>query len=272
MRITVGYDGSPGAHAAVDWALEEGRRTGAGVHLLFVSPWPVHDAPGPHERPDVPALYRAEQLLDRAVGVAGRLHPGVRVTREAVPAAVAATLVERGERSRLVVLGRRGLGGLPGASLGSVAATVAAHATCPVAVVRPPAPGRRGAPVLVGVDGSAAADAALAAAFDTADERHAPLRVLRALGPDAGDADVARETAALDDALAVWREKHPGVTAEPVAVPQAAVPALLHAARRAQLIVVGARGAGGFPGLTLGATGHQVLHHAPAPVLVVRQR
>jgi nucleotide-binding universal stress UspA family protein len=37
----------------------------------------------------------------------------------------------------------------------------------------------------------------------------------------------------------------------------------------ADLVVVGTRGAGGFPGLQLGSTSHQLLHHLKRPVVVV---
>ena len=53
-------------------------------------------------------------------------------------------------------------------------------------------------------------------------------------------------------------------------VHRSAPQALMQAAENASLLVLGARGRGGFAGLLLGSTSDQVTHHAPCPVTVVR--
>ena len=196
------------------------------------------------------------------------------VTAEMVDGHAAAVLVERSRRAQLLVVGHRGEGGFTELLVGSVAIHTAAHAHCPVVVVR----GTRGAadaPVIVGVDGSSPARHAVRFAFDTAARRRAPLRVVavwpaRPKHPD----DEERATTAVDALTVILREdvaRYPGIVvrAEILHDPSPAA-ALIRAADGAGLVVVGSRGLGGLREALLGSVGRALIEHAPCPVAIVR--
>ena len=69
--------------------------------------------------------------------------------------------------------------------------------------------------------------------------------------------------------LAGWRDDYPDVDVTVTLVRGRAGSALVQESRTAQLLVVGRRGLGGFPGLLLGSVGSHLIHHAHCPVVVV---
>ncbi|MFG1955600.1 universal stress protein [Micromonospora sp. NPDC048830] len=106
----------------------------------------------------------------------------------------------------------------------------------------------------------------------TADAPGAPARV-HAWQPAGYIGDEQRrdtEPRVLAESLEGRPSRYPGIPIEHRTVPGPPAAALLDAASDAQLLVVGARGRGGFTGLLLGSTSHAVLHHAPCPIAVVR--
>ena len=86
------------------------------------------------------------------------------------------------------------------------------------------------------------------------------------------DPTLLRESAQqiLDESLEEARVALPRDTCDGDIVQGHAASVLLKEAEHAQLIVVGNRGRGGFKNLMLGSVSQQVVHHAPCPVLVVR--
>jgi nucleotide-binding universal stress UspA family protein len=78
------------------------------------------------------------------------------------------------------------------------------------------------------------------------------------------------ENRLLAELLAGWSEKYPDVTVTRDVVRGRADHTLIEASGRAQLLVVGARGVGGFRGLVFGSVSQAALHHAHCPVAVVR--
>lgn len=105
--------------------------------------------------------------------VAQETAPGVEVRTELANGFAAEQLIGRSASAALVVLGSRGLGGFSGLVVGSIAVAMATHGHCPVVVVRGDALAgdADGEPVVVGVDGSTASDAAVLFAFEAAASR-----------------------------------------------------------------------------------------------------
>ena len=138
--------------------------------------------------------------------------------------------------------------------------------------------------IVVGVDGSELSEVAVRWAAREAQLRGGDLSALTAVlvwdlfnqrhadgskrfDPDYDDSKadaalLASLEAALgaDDAASVVRRAVCDVPAQ----------GLLEAAKGTDLLVVGARGLGGFRGLLLGSVSQQCLHHAPGPVAIVR--
>jgi nucleotide-binding universal stress UspA family protein len=135
--------------------------------------------------------------------------------------------------------------------------------------------------ILVGVDGSANSAAALRWALAEADLRHHRVTALFAWGyippGHAGEGrtfDADYGPADADAALAAAIEAAVGAEVagdiERRVVCDLAPKSLLTVAGGADLLVVGARGVGGFRGLLLGSVSQQCLHHATGPVAIIR--
>ena len=135
---------------------------------------------------------------------------------------------------------------------------------------------------MVGVDGSAASDAAARWAARDAVMRAAPLTLVHVVmptpldsttGPAAGASQCQQDRARqiIDQAGEVVDE------AVGHAVPDVhtevryarVIPTLLEASRAARMVVVGRRGPGSSPPDGLGSVATGMLHHAPCPVVVV---
>lgn len=285
--VVVGVDGSPSSLEAVTVAAHEARLRGCALKVVNAFFWPAVHAPlGPWSAASAEEALRevAGRLVARAVEHARSVAPDVEVGDSVVAGGPLTVLEAQSRTAALVVVGSRGLGGFAGLMLGSTAVHLAAHARCPVLVVRERADGT--GPVLLGVDGSPAAEAAVEFAFAEAALRGAGVEALHAWtpwsvpvppSPDPSEpyalapgmlADGERRL--LAEAVAGQQERYPDVPVVQTVVRDGAREALIGASARAGLLVVGARGSGGFTGLLLGSVSQAVLHHAHCPVAVVR--
>lgn len=136
--------------------------------------------------------------------------------------------------------------------------------------------------VLVAHDGSRQAEVATRTAARLAAALKLPVNVVRAWNvstaprpstassgymPPFEDFEAAT-LAALEEDLAPIRSEHPAVTITAAVVHGSPAEKLIEASGRADLIVLGSRGHGGFAGLLLGSVSEQVVRHARCPVLV----
>lgn len=284
--MVVGVDGSPRSLMAVDLGVHEARLHHRPLRLVHAFVWPllgVYLGPSPEGPPGGGLAADADRIIAEALTRATAAAPELRVTAEVVTGAVVPVLLDEASRAALVVLGDRGLGGFTGLLVGSVAVQVAAHAPGPVLVARGSA--RAGGPVVVGVDGSTVSAAAAEFAFAEAAAREAELVVLRTwyggvptqveddlpliYDPDDVQSELAKD---LSGAIAELRSRHPTLPVREEVRYGRAAHALVDASHGAQLVVVGARGRGGFAGLLLGSVSQAVLHHAGCPVAIVPGR
>ena len=186
IRNTGWREGSPASDAAVTWASREAVSRRIPITLMHVvAPvvvgWPVGQlyANMPEWQKDNAqhVIEHARKTLTASLGES----EAPEVHTEMVYASAVPTLIEASKEARMIVVGSQGIGALGRLLLGSVSTALIQHAHCPVAVIRSDertAPDN--APVLVGIDGSPASEAATALAFDEASRRGVDLLALHA--------------------------------------------------------------------------------------------
>ena len=269
--IVAGYDGSPGSGDALRWAAREAKARGTTLTVCLA--WmPDHMAlPTESDLSDL-ARQHGQEILTRGLPYAESVLGPARVRPELAGGSAAHMLCERSKTAEMVVVGCHGHSELPGLLLGSVAWQVAGHASGRVVVIRGEwrpanqAPG----PVVVGVDGSPAAQAAVAFAFEEAALRDVPLVAVCALTDASGRLGEGHQVEEdFEHLLASEAKEHPEVTVIRRVLAGTPRAALLAASSDAQMLVVGSRGRGGLDRMCLGSVAQAVLHHAPCPVGVI---
>jgi nucleotide-binding universal stress UspA family protein len=269
--IVAGYDGSPGSEVALHWAASEA--WARGTDLLVCMAWtPEYLAVLSNTSVYKVAEPRAEEILARGVQHAEPTLGSGRVRSVLAEGPAARVLTEHSRTAEMVVVGSRGHGRFAGMLLGSVSWHVADHGQGRIVVVREQArPANDGAgQIVVGADGSPSSEAAVTFAFEEAALRRVPLLTVCALADAPTSLGGARRMEEDFARSMVLREKeHPDVTVLRQVSAGSPRAALLAAAADAQLLVVGARGRGGFKGMRLGSVAHAVLEYAPCPVGVV---
>ncbi|MDF3292610.1 universal stress protein [Streptomyces silvisoli] len=273
--IVVGVDGSGRSLRALTWAAHEATLHHRALRIVHVLPR-EHEYGVSRAGRDWLEHHSDQGIVDEATAIAQEAHPDLEVTSDLPMGVPAAVLLSEAEHAHMIVLGAKGLGGFGSLLLGSVAQQVVGHSASPVVIVNHVTMGHRR--IVVGADGSPHSLAALAYAFQEASLRGAQLHVLHAWSGPGTPAVTSSDKAAEEQqrAMAEWlaplRKEHPGVEVLEDLTGESPVPALARASDRADLMVVGSRGRGGFHGLALGSVSHALLQFSQCPLAVVRPR
>jgi len=297
LSVLVGYDGSTSSKTALDWAASEASRRHLPLKVLYADPvpLPLNSMQVEYTSEQLEKLHKVDaDLLDEVSRTVKQDHPDLEVDVVLSTLLPTEALVDHGRTSVVVVLGRRGAGGLAGLAVGSKALQVATHGHCPTVVIPGPdgdgdTGGLEHGRVVVGVESADASGAALSFAFEEAallgvgvTAVHAweapffdapggkgggvPRAVLQADMPD----EVSAEQNLLERALVGYADKYPDVDIRKVVVHQRPSDALVAASVGACMVVVGSRGRGSVAARILGSVSYRVLHQAHSPVAVVR--
>lgn len=285
LGIVVGVDGSPESHAAVRWAAQEAvlrRRPVTLLHVVspIVVTWPIEPVvTGFYEWQEDNATEVLKQSQETLYSAAEG-SPPPEVHLELRHDGILTELSNASESADMIVVGSRGLGPVGGAVLGSVSRALLHHAQCPVVVAREGVVRRtdRNLPVVLGIDGSPASEAATAFAFEEASRRGVELVALHAwsdvavfpiLGMDWHTYEQQGHEV-LGERLAGWQEAYPDVRISRRIVCDKPARWLIDESKHAQLVVVGSRGRGGISSMLLGSVSTAVAESATTPVAVVR--
>lgn len=260
--ILCGVDGSEESLRAVKLAASIAERLSARLLGLYVIPAHLVYQLG---------IYRAEGEAELTADAEALLtgirdQTGFPIEPLILQGDPADTLIEvAAERScDLLVAGHRGRSGVARWFLGNVATKIVFHAASTVLVSKGQAP-TLCARTLCGLDGSPESERAAMEALGLVELLGGSIRFAHVRSSD-------QEAGSADTLLASYCEKarKAGVTADPVAIEGQPAAAILGLAADwdANLIAVGNRGLGGFAGLRLGSTSHQILQHALCSVLI----
>jgi nucleotide-binding universal stress UspA family protein len=135
--IVVGVDGSIGARAAFDFALQEARLRGAAVRVVAAWALPAVAYAGGFGPGDQDLFRELDQEArdNAARALADVDADGIDITTVVREGSAAHVLLEEAVDADLLVVGSRGLGGFRGLLLGSVSQQCAHHAPCPLVIV-----------------------------------------------------------------------------------------------------------------------------------------
>jgi nucleotide-binding universal stress UspA family protein len=274
-RIVVGADGSPGSMNALRWAGTLAAEQGAEVIVMTGFVPKDSDPRGTHSGASLAEQASELDKWCRNVDFGETPVRPMVMRGDPRPEILG---VAAAEHADLIVVGREGASAGPGLlHIGSMAEWLAHHADQAVAVVGG-AVNTSVRRAIVGVDGSDGSRAALVWVADLAQHSDIEIVVAAVTGDSvtwaaSGDFDewsvLVEDRIRTDWALPLAKREVPFSVYTSRGTNSA--DSLLEAARheRADIVVVGMRGIGGFPKLRIGGVALKVLHRADRPVVLV---
>jgi nucleotide-binding universal stress UspA family protein len=297
MKVLIGYDGSADADAAIDDLVRAGLPATGEAIVLSAVEWPTMQALKSWGMVETDFSPEWMERINEARRLAGagadrvRMHfPGWKIDVEPSAGNPAEMILQKAKTwpADLVAVGTHGRSALSRAVLGSVSMRLVREAPCSVRVAR--ASANHGSPsslrLLIGIDGSGEADAAVTEVCRRSWPAGTEIRVLSvhdplvpvnaeriAIGERLYDTINEDEYFRLRNAAgqAVKKLHEAGLTATPIVKEGDPQEVLIRDARNwnADAIFVGARGLGRVEGLLLGSVSSATVSHAPCTVEVV---
>lgn len=279
-QIIVGVDSTGALTAAVDWATRAAAARGSKLRVLHgFSPDRPGFAFGMGAESESIRLSN-KHMLDR---VAAHIHAvDARVQVETVQSEdyPAKLLVRASAAADLVVLGAQGDSHLGFSAIGQTAAQVASHSAAPVVVVRGGSAKPAHQRITVGLHMAEDVPSPLGWAFDEAQRTGSALVVVHAWQPRDSQDPHLRKSAWADYAdsceqrvrrwIETQRASHADVQVSVEITRGNPSRVLAEHSGSTDLMVVGARGSGGFDGLRLGQVARDLLGHSKSTLVITR--
>jgi nucleotide-binding universal stress UspA family protein len=273
--IVLATDLAPRTDRAQDRAVTLAREWSAKltfVHAVDVAEIPTDEVKEPAAQI---ARRRAFRLLQAEVSNTGDVTPRVVIDEGSAPTVILETA--RREEADLIVAGTAGIGPLGQFLLGSTTATLVAHATAPVLVVK-----KRGAPPYGGIIVATDLSDASLAALETAMALFRPPQITlyhafdmpyQGLVSDKAAYEADARATALNETRA-FASRHLGPTADSLHIevgPGDAAPRLADYAAHAEadLVLAGTHGRTGWLGVLIGSVAVALLGEVPCDVMIV---
>lgn len=278
--VVVGVDSTGSSDQALAWAAQAAHDRHLQLDLVHAVGHPMAALDAIYDDQIREGAY---DLVQEVAARARESWPDVVVRTHVLGTTATHALAEHSKDAALVVVGTHRLTGAARVLAGSLSYGIAAAALCPVVVV-PRLPDEEASGVVVGADGSADGLLAVRLAAAEAERAGQELHVVHAWQEPAtylsadyvptgvGEQLADAERVILGESVAGLGDAHPDLVVHQHLVEAQPARALLDRAATARLVVVGSRGRTRVARMLLGSVSHDVVLHAPCPVMVVRTR